>query len=167
MQPFRLFRPLIFISTRRIIILPTPPFPTYRSARELTFDLPSTVSILSDYIHTCVCISMYLHEQFKMRLLEGCPMWEQCACVSMDIRIANTWMAKEGRTAKEAGETTVGWLPLKDFIHPLRPRLRFTLPHPARPRHPYIRVSNLRAIPPFLFYVLPFLAFHAFAFVLA
>lgn len=44
------------------------------------------------------------------------------ACVSMDIRIANTWMAKEGRTAKEAGETTVGWLPLKDFIHPLRPR---------------------------------------------
>jgi len=63
--------------------------------------------------------------------------------------------------AKKAGETTLGWLPLKDFIHhPLSA-------HPARPRHPYIRVSNLRAIPPFLFHVLPILAFRAFAFALS
>jgi len=68
--------------------------------------------------------------------------------------------------AKKAGETTLGWLPLKDFIHP--PPHRPPPPaHPARPRHPYIRVSNLRAIPPFLFHVLPILAFRAFAFVLA
>lgn len=60
------------------------------------------------------------------------------ACVSMDIRIANTWMAKEGRTAKEAGETTVGWLPLKDFIHPLRPP-------PPPPFHP--APSGLPAAP--------------------
>lgn len=40
----------------------------------------------------------------------------------------------------------VGWLPLKDFI-----------PSSSRPRHPYIRVSNLRATPPFLFSLLLFL----------
>jgi len=56
-------------------------------------------------------------------------MWERCACVSMDIRIANTWMANEGRIAKEAREMTVGWLPLKDFIHPPDPRPPF---HPIR-----------------------------------
>lgn len=62
----------------------------------------------------------------------------------MDIRIANTEMAKE--TPREGkswhrGEGTgdkgvVGWLPLKDFI-----------PSLPRPWHPYIRVSNLRATP--------------------
>lgn len=83
----------------------------------------------------------------------------------MDIRIANTEMAKEsrgwgrrggggggGRRRGGAGRRrglvrgAVGWLPLKDFI-----------PSPSRPRHPYIRVSNLRATPPFLFSFLLFL----------
>lgn len=74
----------------------------------------------------------------------------------MDIRIANTEIAKERGGGKEVagggGEKggcggAVGWLPLKDFI-----------PLPPRPRHPYIRVSNLRATtPPFLFSFLLFL----------
>jgi len=36
--------------------------PIYRSARALTFDLPSTVYVLSDYTYTCVRTSMYLRE---------------------------------------------------------------------------------------------------------
>lgn len=86
----------------------------------------------------------------------------------MDIRIANTEMAKERggvgvgvgvgkrwpaerRPGEKGGGCggggAVGWLPLKDFI-----------PLPPRPRRPYIRVSNLRATtPPFLFSFLLFL----------
>lgn len=52
----------------------------------------------------------------------------------------------DGEEEGRGGEGAVGWLPLKDFIPPL-----------SRPRHPYIRVSNLRATSPFLFSFLLFL----------
>ena len=55
-------------------------------------------------------------------------------------------VADGGEEGKGGGEGAVGWLPLKDFI-----------PSLSRPRHPYIRVSNLRATPPFLFSFLLFL----------
>lgn len=70
--------------------------------------------------------------------------------VSMDIRIANTWMAKEGRKNEE-GRRDDGWMAAIKRFHPPSSPLRPPLSHPTRPRHPYIRVSNLRAIPPFLF----------------